>query len=532
MVMTTKTIFGQRSMAHTIKWYGWVCCGILTFASAAYAAKSTMAHPTSAATAIPPTVNADKAPGHQHTLIDLSTLLAPQPGGLTAELAAERAIAVAPQVRKAAASYAHADRTASVAIAGFVPRIDLSGGYIRWSHVNLPPLTINGNTAPNPFPQILNRYDIRATVTVPVTDYFLTVLPTYRGTKHLENATRYQWQAEQAVTALRAKQAFYGFVQAQATVHIAGDAVQLLRAYVHDLQRLLQAGSATKADLLQAETQLAEAEADFARAEGGLSVAMTTLRELLDLDPATPLVVGENVFGDLVVSPPDEGQIRNQAESHRPELLAIRSLIEANRAFMHAKFGSMLPRVALSSSFNYANPNQRLVPDVQKFNGTWDAMAMLSWSPNDAVTNYVKYDEAKAELIRAQEDLRLIHDQIGIDANRSVQDLRASLFGVEAARRAVAAASEGWDVRKELFAAGEATANEMLTAETMLRRSQLGLVDAHLAARLAVAQIAHVSGLSVPSSTTPTPSQSPAQAPTSTTDPHQLPNATVTNVQP
>src|SRR4029079_14082862 len=89
--------------------------------------------------------------------------------------------------------------------------------------------------------------------------------------------------------ALSGRQSFYGVVRARAAAGIADRSVELLENHIADLEVLVTADLATRADLLQASAQLAEARAQQISRRGGVGVAEDGLRILLDLPPSEPL---------------------------------------------------------------------------------------------------------------------------------------------------------------------------------------------------------------------------------------------------
>ena len=61
-------------------------------------------------------------------------------------------------------------------------------------------------------------------------------------------------------------------------------------------------------------------------------------------------------------------------------------------------------------------------------------------------------------------------------------------------QQALAAADEGYRVRRELFRSGRATLVEVTDSETELTRARLELVNAHVDLRIAQVELAHALG--------------------------------------
>lgn len=449
--------------------------------------------------------------GHAGVLAQAKTSSAPERSPkqarvvtLDAEQAATIAVKVSPGVHLAAASKQQADDAAETSAALFAPELDLTGSYTRLSPVTYPPFEFGGERMDNPFPVILNNYLLRATVTLPVTDYFLKIMPTYQAVDFNADVSEYQRQAEIERIALRAREAFYNYVKAEASIKVAQDSVKHLEDYVKDLDALFEAGNVTRADAMQAQAQLANAKAQLAVAVGTLQVSKDTLRRLLYVSPDTEFNIAENIF---VVSsapaPASQKALLAEALRDRPEIKALRALGKVRDATIDSEQARRLPNLSLVGNLDYANPNARYIPLTEEFKATWDVSAVLRWSPNDFVLGKIDVEKAELELKRARTDLRLLQDQIVVETSQASSEYHAAQSAVQSAKVSVEAAEEAWRVRRDLFRAGEATSNEVLESEIALRRAQRLQIDANVGLRLARARLQHLVGKAAPSSKVP-----------------------------
>ncbi|GAB4527628.1 MAG: hypothetical protein Tsb0020_45070 [Haliangiales bacterium] len=418
-------------------------------------------------------------------------------GGLTATAAAARAVEVAPQVRSAEAASEQAREAFRIGKVAFAPRLDLRASYTRLSEIDQVPFALPpelGGGQLDLFPQILNNYLLRATVSVPLTDYFLTTLPAYRAGDEAATLAAHQRDVQREMAALRAREAFYNHVRVRTSELVVRDAVATLEAHIADLEALVAAGQVTRADLMQARAQLAEAQAQAAASRGAIRVTADILRVLLDLPADAEIAIGEDVLRDLPTSAPDPRALHQAALSERADVQALRALIRVNQHTVEAQEGARWPRLSVVGNFDYARPNQRVIPQEDQFRGSWDVSAVLAWSPNDYVTRGVEVDRANLEVIQARANLEALGDQIAIQASQAASDMQIALENLESTRQGVEAAREAWRVRSDLLGAGEATPSDVLDAEAALRRAQLAQIDAHIAVLLAHVQVQYVTG--------------------------------------
>lgn len=418
------------------------------------------------------------------------------PGGWTADAAAARAVQVAEKVEAAAVDRIRAEAAARWRVADFAPRLDLQASYTRLSAIDSPPFSFGEITVDSPFPQILDQYGLKATLTVPVSDAFVSILPAWRAAQGGAEVARWQGLVEQQSAALGAREALYGLARVEAARLVADDAVRLLDAHLDDLDALYRAGLVTRADVLQAQARRAQAEGQQAQLAGARRVAEANLRILLDLEPDAPVGIGEDLTRDPAPPPPEAEAADGWRD--RPEVQALRALVGVYEHTADAQGGQRWPRLALAGNLNYANPNQRIVPQVEEFSATWDVSVVLSWSPNAFVRGTAEREDALLQARRTRADLAALQDGLSLQLARSVADFHAARAALAAAEREVESARAAWGLETDLLRAGEATPNAVLDAEAALRRAQATLFDVRIDCHLARARIDHAVGRAVP----------------------------------
>lgn len=449
---------------------------------------------------------------------DLSSLWAP--GGLTSDAAAERAVSTAPSLERVRAAVAVAEAGSRRAWLGVLPRLDLSARYTRLSNVDQGGLTGGGpvdlsgiavtiDSVTDPaarelfnfflaqsqalanfeFPVILNQYALRASVSYPVSDLFLTILPAYRATNHFAEAERTRGEAERRTVALSAREAFFSFARARGASVVAASAVQQVEAHRAQVEALVNAGVAARVDLMRVDAQLASARVGVARAQGGAAIAGHALRMLLHLPAEAEVSVGE----DLTQPPPpvtaSRAELLSRALAEREELRAMDRLVAGREGLVSVTSGQRFPHLAVAANFDLANPNQRIFPQNEEFRGTWDVSAVLSWSPNDLLSGNAGMSSAEAELVQARADRDALRDGVRFEVDRAYEGYLTAQAALEAAQMGIDAAEETWRVRSEQLDAGTAVTSDMIDSEAEVTRSRLDLLDALIDLHVAHARL-------------------------------------------
>ena len=450
-----------------------------------------------------------------------------QSGGLTADEAAQRAVGTAPSMERAALAVKVAEAGARQAWQGFFPQLEVSARYTRLSRITQPEFGSIGFTPdqlalargaadavsdPNArflwnslldafsdteafsFPVLLNQYGLRASLTLPVSDIFFTVLPSYRAANMAVDAQEAQRAVEERAISLRTREAYYELARARGGMIVAARTVAQTEARRDQVRALVEGGAAARVDLLRLEAQLAQAQVAHARAQGGATIAERALRLLMHVEGDPPIVLGEDVFTEPEPIRGSLGDLADQGLASRPELIALRQLEASRERSVDAERGRRYPQLAVQANFDYANPNNRIIPQQQEFNGTWDLSVLLRWSPNEMGVARQRVEQARASLLQVRTDMDQLRDGVRLEVERAYEELRTAKLAFAAARTGLEAARESYRVRVEQLAAGAAVTSDVIDAETDLARARLQAIDAAIGIRLADARLRQAIG--------------------------------------
>jgi len=452
------------------------------------------------------------------------------PGGLTADLAAQRAVATSDSIARADAVVRIAEAGSMQALSAVVPRLTLSGratytnniqnnlststpeeqalaqaaiDSIRADGTNPSNMTIAnlfqgilGGTASISFPYYRSQYELAAQLQYPVTAAIFTYLPLYRAAGMQVDAAEIQRDIELAQIALRAREAFYEHVRARAALAVATEALGSVTAHRDQVRALLEAGVASRADLLQIEAQVANADVAMRNASLGVEISARALGILISAEGERipQIEIGEDVSAPIEVSVGDVDALEAQAFDRRGELDALDLTRRARRIEARAQSAARFPQLSVAGNAQYANPNSRYIPQSREFRGSWDVSAVLSWSPNDTLVAQGRMRAASAQADELEAQARQIREAVRLEVTQAYQQLLAARATMDSATAAVTAARESYRVRTEQLAQGVIVSTELLDARTELTRAELALVDASVQTRIAQARLVRATG--------------------------------------
>jgi len=387
------------------------------------------------------------------------------------------------QARQEAATAVEQGRSAAK-----LPVVSVQGGYTRTNHVEEFVIRQPGQlTASVLYPDAPDNYRSRLDFQWPI----------YTGgrTDALERAARAEREATgedlaaaRADLRLEITRAFWALVTAREAEAVLARAVGSLDGHVRDLQSRLDQGLIPPNDLLSTQAQRSRQQVLAIQAANARGITEADLRRLLGIEPLQPI----EPAAALDVTPAGEAdapRLIAEARSQRPERRALEDRLTGARARIDAAASGNRPQVAVNGGYDYARPNPRIFPRADEWNDSWDASVNVTWSIWDG--GRVKADRAEAAATAKAAEARVgdFDRQVSFEVQQRLLDVQSSRAEIVAAADGVRAATEARRVVNERFAAGVATATDVLDAETALLQAELDRTRALASARLADAML-------------------------------------------
>jgi outer membrane protein len=469
-----------------------------------------------------PPANAPTAPEPRDPLSALKAA----GGGLTADEVARRAADTSVEARVKGRGAEAADARRDEATAGYWPKLTGTARYTRLSPVPpiafadprssfvvtpsqpgdaMTPRVIN-LAGPNPdvllagslppFNVPVNQYLLQASVVVPLSDYVFRVSEAIAAATHSARAARVDERAARLKAAAEARIGYYQWIRARGQALVAAQALEQARGHLRDAQQMFAAGVLSKADALRAESQVKSTELLLTRTQNFVALSEEQLRIVMHDPQARPYEIGEDVTAPLPVRAGDAdlAHLQDEAFDHRLELRALDETAGSVRELGKVARAAAYPRLDLAGNAIYANPNQRIFPQQAKFDGTWDASVVLTWTPTDIPgARAAERTQASQEAqILAQREALL--DGLRLEVTQAFQAQREAEVALDTTLQGLRAAEEGTRARRDLFRNGKATLVEVNDAEGELTRTQLEVINAHIDARIARVRLDHAVG--------------------------------------
>jgi len=452
------------------------------------------------------------------------TVLAPVPGGLTAEVVAERSLASSHTVRARLAELDAARARLDQTTAQFFPRLTLRASYTRLSPVSAElggALVGAGNpgllsTGPCPgggggdcvldaagqpvgaaefaIESFEDNYALTAQLSVPISDYILRLSSAAAGAAANRKAAELQVDAERLKVRTDAQALFYDWLRARARVAVAEKSLERTRARLAESRPAFELGTITRADLLRLEALEASTEQVVLEARSYAELSELSLALAMG-DPAPRgYSVGEDI--EAAAPPVQESleRLTGEALKTRLELEALEQSARSIRLAGKAVRTGALPRIDAVAEVTYANPNQRYFPPQEKWQATWSAGVAATWTIGDVAIQGAAARElsANAEALIAQRSA--LANAIRQEVAMHYLAYQRAVGALASAERGLAAAEEAYRVASDLYRYGKATTTQVIDAEADLLSARLSELDARIERRIAEVRLRHAAG--------------------------------------
>lgn len=457
--------------------------------------------------------------------------LVPVAGGLTDDVVAERAVAASPSLQIKQEAIERAAARVDQAIVSFLPTLGVKASYSRLSKaainfgggasvaaVNGPsegvaPITVGdcpggqGQCALDPqgVPLVitppfklqvpLNSYSLSANLSVPISDYILSLAPARKGTLAARESAVFARDAERVKVQTDARLAYYNWLRGVASLVVIEDSLQRTRSRLVDAENLFDAGSATRSDVLRVDALVSSQQSAIADARAFRKIAERNLAVMMN-EPTRAYDVGE----DILAPPSDLGELPSvddliaEAQANRLEVRSLERAVDGTHQNIRATRAQYYPRLDAFADVLYANPNQRFFPQSPVWRASWSVGVQLSYTINQSLRTRAQVRELKTNKRELVLQAELMRRAIAIEVAQAYHDRERALAAIELSTRGLASSVEAYRVASENYKLGAATTNEIIAAEGEQVQAALRAVNSRIDLHVATTRLLYATG--------------------------------------
>lgn len=387
-------------------------------------------------------------------------------GPFDMERCVKRALAYNPQLTAIRAQLTGTEYARRASIGEFLPTLSGSYGYTHYDRKYV----------------YSNDYDdwvAAVNLTQPVFQGF-GLLANWQRAELTKQSTEAQVRDVELALISSVQSNFLSLLKARKDVKSAEDSVARLESQLKVISAFYDVGLRPKAEVLDAEVDLASAHQDLLNAENAVSQQMTRLNALLNIPLETPV----DYVGDLKRIPFESLTFKEglrRAYEARPDLVVGEKAVEIAAEESNIASASMYPQV--NAEWDYVN---RGVDPVLEKGSTypydnkeyWTVGITASMELFSGGTDYYAVKQADENIKRLEAQLEDLRLNAGFEVKTAMLNLNAAADRISVAEKSVAAAEEAYRMAVARYQAQVGTNTDVLNAQSRLTTSEAQLSQA------------------------------------------------------
>jgi outer membrane protein TolC len=377
------------------------------------------------------------------------------------------------------------------ALGAFFPTVNLSGSLAK---VYTQPATIvfNGTAITAGINDSQNVKSVQASLSQPV--FVAALFPGYGIARKGADIAAQDLRKISLETTFNVTQNYFGVIRAGRGLKVAQESQDMANSHLRQVQSMVNAGVATKADLLRAEVQVANSDVAVTKAKNALELAKDAYNNAVGNDLEQPVNLAEESFTGTVTGLPDYKNLLQQAFAYRPDWQGYLLATGISQDTLRVAQTDYWPSVTLSAATgNQINENPVYNSNVN----SWNVTGAASWKLFDGLGRENRIREAAANLDAQKATEEQVRKGIALEVRDAYLNLNSALDTIGSSKKAVDSAEESYKVSDTRFMSGAGTNLEVIDAQVSLNQARFNLLQALFDVEVAKARINKVVGKEV-----------------------------------
>lgn len=271
---------------------------------------------------------------------------------------------------------------------------------------------------------------------------------------------------------LAVKEAYYGYLAAQALVRVSEETVKDRELLVRQAQGFYEVGTRPRIDVARAESNLFSARADLIAAQNAVRVAWVTLKNAMGVPdyPERPLAV-ERAITPVGVTLPEA---KETAFSTRPELKGFEARRKSQDQRIAVARRNHLPDILFHA--DYGRQNSSRGGDTFPLQPVWTVQLRLTIPIFEGFRTTHKIEEELRNYYSVQAQEEEQKQQIALEVEQSYLGVLESQERIKATEAAVRAAKENLDLANGRYQVGVGSIIEITEAQTLYTDAQTNYI--------------------------------------------------------
>jgi outer membrane protein TolC len=281
-----------------------------------------------------------------------------------------------------------------------------------------------------------------------------------------------------------AEHAYYDVLLSQHLLEISTDAVRSAKAHLDDVTQRQQGGVASNFDVLRAEVELSNFQAEYIQNKNAISVSKASLIRIMGVSQDSDFVLSDKLLyvpSNIAMEQAIEAAYRN-----RPDLLGREFDIKMQKEMLKIARSQYFPVISGYYSSTWAKPDPHNMMEIE-WGHAWQGGIMASLPIFDGFLRDGEIVAQKARLKQGQIDLIDAEETALFELTKAQLGIENTAEFIESQRLNLTRAEEGLRLAEVGYREGANTQVEMIDAQAALttaRANHYQAIYAHIIAKL------------------------------------------------
>jgi len=363
-----------------------------------------------------------------------------------------------------------------------LPKVNLKGDYTRFDEVTSFEIDTPAGKEKIQFGDVDN-YSAVLTVTQPI--YAGGSIPArINASKLLSLLTDETVRASVQEVVYAAEHAYYDVLLSQHLLAISTDAVRSAQAHLDNVKQRQRGGVASDFDVLRAEVELSNFQAEFIQNKNAINVAKASLIKVMGVSQESDFVLSDELL--YVPSNITMEQAVEAAYRNRPDLLGREFDIKMQKELLNVARSQYFPVVSGYYSNTWAKPDPHSMMTIE-WGHAWQGGITASVPIFDGFLRDGEIVAQKARLKQGQIDLIDAEETALFELTKAQLSIENTAEFIESQRLNLTRAEEGLRLAEVGYREGANTQVEMIDAQSALttaRANHYHAIYSHIIAKL------------------------------------------------
>lgn len=275
---------------------------------------------------------------------------------------------------------------------------------------------------------------------------------------------------------------------------LADSYIALLDTLQRNVKAMIAEGVATKADLLNVDVKLNQANIDLTKVENGLSLSRMALAQICGMPLDSNMQLADEFtetkdFKTIVAY----GYDINDVYENRPDLQSLQLAVKLYEQKQNVARAEMLPNIALMGAYSFSNPNVFNGFD-KSFKGMFSVGATVSIPLWHWGGRYSKLRAAKSETLIKQLELDEAKEKVELQVSQAVFKTKESLKTLQMTENNLAKADENLRQAQLGYREGMNSIDNVMEAQTAWLKANSEHIDAGIDVQMCNVYLSKVLG--------------------------------------